>query len=309
MQTTDVTLMIRPVNFSANQQTMESNAFQKPGAESPQEINNGAVVEFDAMVQLLRAEGIMVIVIDDTESPATPDSIFPNNWISFHADGTVVLYPMQAENRRLERRGDILEKLAAGDHFIETRIVDLTPFEADDAFLEGTGSMVLDRDNKIAYACLSPRTNKTVLDKFCSELGYGQVIFHATGSDGTAIYHTNVMMCVGSRFILICLESIQDQQERELVTRQIYQSGKTLISISREQMNQFAGNMLELKNGFGDALLVMSSSAFEATESLHKELSHFCKIIHTPLAVIEKNGGGSARCMIAEIHLPHVSVV
>lgn len=309
MQTTAVTMMIRPVNFRANPETMESNSFQKPG-DSPLEITGSlALKEFDAMVGLLRAENIRVIVIEDTLEPSTPDSIFPNNWVSFHDDGTIVLYPMQAENRRLERRTDILERLKGPEHFYESRILDLTAFELQHLYLEGTGSMVLDRDNKIAYACISPRTNETVLEKFCSSLGYQPVIFRANGSDGVPVYHTNVMMCVGSQFILVCLDSITTEAEKELVIASISRSGKALLTISLDQMNQFAGNMLELKNESGDALLVMSDSAYNALDNRRSKLESFCKILHTPLPVIEKNGGGSARCMIAEIHLPQVLAV
>lgn len=302
MQTTSQTLMIRPVNFTANLQTMESNAFQKPGLESKVEINRLALEEFDNLVTLLRREGVSVIVADDTIEPATPDSIFPNNWVSFHDDGTIVMYPMQAENRRLERRVGLIESVARELGTVGNNYLDLSPYELTGAYLEGTGSMVLDRDLKIAYACLSPRTNETVLEKFCSSLGYTAITFHATGTDKKAIYHTNVMMCVGNRFILICLDSIDNQVERNSVIACIKKSGKALITITLDQMNHFAGNMLELKNKSGEAILVMSDSAFKAIAPLHDELGQYCKIIHTPLDIIEKNGGGSARCMIAEIH-------
>ena len=302
MQTTSQTLMIRPVNFSANVQTMESNAFQKPGLESKAEINRMALEEFDDLVTLLRNAGVSVIVTDDTIEPATPDSIFPNNWVSFHDNGTIVLYPMQAENRRLERRLDVLETVARHLGTLSKNYLDLTQYELTGAYLEGTGSMVLDRDLKIAYACISPRTNETVLEKFCSSLGYTAVTFHATGTDKKAIYHTNVMMCVGSRFILICLDSIDNQGERTNVINSIKKSGKVLLTITLDQMNHFAGNMLELKNKSNEAVLVMSDSAFNAIAALHDELGKYCKIIHTPLDIIENNGGGSARCMIAEIH-------
>lgn len=309
MQTTPYTLMIRPSNFSANLETMNSNAFQKPGHETAAEINTAAQGEFDALVNLLKAAGVQVIVIQDTLTPETPDSIFPNNWVSFHEDGTIVLYPMQAENRRLERRADVIDKLLDAHQFIKNSVLDLSSSELTGSYLEGTGSMVLDRDQKVAYACISPRTNETVLEKFCSVLGYKPIVFHATGADKKAIYHTNVMMCVGSHFILICMDSIDNEEEKTKVLRQIASSGKSLITISLDQMNQFAGNMLELKSISGDPVLVMSSSAFNAIATKRDELGKFCKIIHTPLDIIEKNGGGSARCMIAEIHLPLVSNV
>ncbi len=304
MQSTSNTLMIRPVSFSANTETMKSNAFQKPGDETSAEIKEEARREFDSMVALLRDEGLNVFVEQDTLEPPTPDSIFPNNWVSFHEDGTIVLYPMQAANRRLERRAELLEKMVREGNFEQKRILDLSYFEKEDKFLEGTGSMVLDRENKVVYACLSPRTNETVLNVFCQELGYTAIPFHAFGSDHTPIYHTNVMMCVGSRFILICLESIHSEEEKLRVRDAIAASGKVLISISLKEMNEFSGNMLELHDAKGKPLLVMSSRAFHGIRSKQEELSTYCKIIHTPLDMIEKNGGGSARCMIAEIHLP-----
>lgn len=296
--------MIRPVSFSANPETMESNAFQRPGNETSAQIGDQACREFDALVALLRSEGLNVFVEDDTPVPHTPDSIFPNNWVSFHEDGTTVLYPMLAENRRLERRTELLEKLTREGSFQQKRILDLSYFEKEHKYLEGTGSMVLDRENKIAYACLSPRTNETVLDVFCREMGYTAVCFHAVGSDQTPVYHTNVMMCVGSRFILVCLDSIPLEEEKKKVRESIARGGKTLIPISLDEMNEFAGNMLELQTAEGKALLVMSGRAYAGIGSKEAELSSFCKIIHTPLDMIEKNGGGSARCMIAEIHLP-----
>src|SRR6201996_5440716 len=257
-QTTSTILMIRPVNFGFNEQTAESNAFQNRSAER-QQVQDKALAEFDNLVNVLRENGVEVIVIDDTPEPHTPDSIFPNNWVSFHQDGNVFLYPMMAENRRLERREDIIMQLE--DEFKINHIIDLSRFEHEHKFLEGTGSMVLDRENKIAYACLSPRTDRDVLDIFCEQTGYTAICFDAVDEKGKAIYHTNVMMCIGSRFAVVCMDSVPNPHEKVVLTESIKATGKELITISFEQMNQFAGNMLEVKNKYGETLIVMSKTA------------------------------------------------
>lgn len=301
-QSTSHILMIRPVNFGFNEETAGSNAFQSPGA-AEHNIQHEALKEFTGLAGVLVANGVDVTIIDDTKEPYTPDSIFPNNWVSFHEDGTVFLYPMQAENRRLERREDIINDLE--DNFTVKHVIDLSRFEREHKFLEGTGSMVLDRENKIAYACLSPRTNKDVLYAFCGESGYKPVVFSASDANGTDIYHTNVLMCVGSKFVVICLESIKDTVERQHVENAINGTGKELIEISLQQMGHFAGNMLELTNKENEPLLVMSKSAYGSL--LHEQkvrLERHCKILFADLHTIESNGGGSARCMIAEVHLP-----
>ncbi|MES1219627.1 MAG: arginine deiminase-related protein, partial [Bacteroidota bacterium] len=259
--------------------------------------------EFNRFVSILRNNGVNVTVVDDTPDPYTPDSIFPNNWISFHADGTVIYYPMYAPNRRLERKQHVIDTIR--NSFEIKSQVDLSKYESKNIFLEGTGSMVLDRDNKIAYACLSPRTDKKVLEDFCKQTGYRAVSFRATDSKGQEIYHTNVMMCVADRYIVICLDSIADKTERENVTAAIKNTWKEIIDISLDQMNHFAGNMLQVENKKGEKLLVMSSQAFESlTNEQVKTLSGFNKIVHSSLTTIETNGGGSARCMMAEVHLP-----
>jgi hypothetical protein len=301
-QTTSTVLMIRPVKFGFNEQTAESNAFQNRSTDQ-QRVHEQALQQFDDMVKLLRENGVEVIVVDDTLDPHTPDSIFPNNWISFHGDGNIVLYPMQAENRRLERREDILAMLE--DHFKVNRTIDLSRFETEDKYLEGTGSMVLDRENKIAYACLSPRTNLDVLNVFCEQEGYRPIVFSAFDKDGKAIYHTNVLMCVGGQFVVICLESIPDENEKSKIVDTINRSNKEIIPITFEQMNHFAGNMLELKNKSGEALLIMSKSAFSSLNTEQRtKLEKYCRLLYSDIATIEANGGGSARCMIAEVHLP-----
>ena len=296
--------MIRPVNFGFNEQTAGSNAFQNRNAEH-QLVQDKALTEFDAMVAKLRDNGVEVIVIQDTAEPHTPDSIFPNNWVSFHRDGTVFLYPMMAENRRLERREDII--IGLENEFKINHVIDLSRFESENKFLEGTGSMVLDRENKLSYACLSPRTDKDVLDLFCLESGYKPVLFHAVDQSGMDIYHTNVLMCVGSNFVVICLESIKDTAEKLTVIDTIAASQKELIDISFEQMNHFAGNMLEVQNLHGEKLIVMSKSAWDSLNQQQREkLSSFCKPVYSDISTIESNGGGSARCMMAEMHLPRV---
>lgn len=302
MQSTSNLLMIRPVSFGFNEQTAQSNAFQTRSADQ-QQAQAKAVAEFDRMVQTLRDNDVNVTVIDDTARPHTPDSIFPNNWVSFHDDGEVFLYPMQAENRRLERREDIIRELEYT--FTVKHIIDLSRFERENKFLEGTGSMVLDRDNKIAYACLSPRTDENVLATFCKHTGYKTVSFQAVDQNGLAVYHTNVLMCVGTNFAVICLASIPDSSEKAEVIKSLTTTGKYIIDISFDQMNHFAGNMLEVKNNNGDTLIVMSQSAYHSLTYEQKAvLSNFGKLVYADINTIETNGGGSARCMIAEVHLP-----
>ncbi|MCC8426259.1 citrulline utilization hydrolase CtlX [Mucilaginibacter sp. UR6-11] len=302
MQATSNLLMIRPVAFGFNEQTAGSNAFQIRDTDQ-QQVQTKAAAEFDGLVNILKDNKVNVIVIDDTAQPHTPDAIFPNNWVSFHDNGDVFLYPMQAENRRLERREDIITQLE--DNFRLRHVTDLSHFEQENRFLEGTGSMVLDRESKIAYACLSPRTNEKVLAAFCGQSGYTMLTFHAVDENGLAIYHTNVMMAMGSNFAVICLDSIQNSAEKELVIKSLKSTGKEIISISFDQMSHFAGNMLEVKNTRGDTLIVMSLSAYQSLTYQQKAvLSAFGKLVYADIGTIETNGGGSARCMIAEVHLP-----
>jgi hypothetical protein len=298
MQTTSQILMIRPVDFKFNAQTAVNNKFQQASAQS--DVQTQALKEFDGFVSLLRNNGVEVTVIDDTLQPETPDSIFPNNWVSFHSGGQVFLYPMFSENRRLERREDILATLDR-DYQINN-ITDLSGYEAERIYLEGTGSMVLDRDHKIAYACLSLRTDKKVLEDFCAQSGYTAVTFDAADASGFPIYHTNVMMCIGNRFAVVCLESVSNADEKTKLVQSL--SGKEIIEISLDQMNHFAGNMLQVQNKNGDPLLVMSEQAYLSLEPEQiTALEQYSRLIYAPLYTIEKNGGGSARCMLAEIHL------
>jgi hypothetical protein len=301
MQTTSHILMIRPVKFGFNAETAVNNAFQVKNDEA--DVQDKAVKEFDAFVKLLRENGVDVTVVEDTVEPHTPDSIFPNNWISFHDDSTVLLYPMYAENRRKERKQHVIDKVS--EEFSIDRTIDLSLYEKENIFLEGTGSMVLDRDNKVAYACLSPRTSEKVLQDFCEQTGYIPVLFHAVDGNGQPIYHTNVMMCVADKYVVICFDSIQDDEEKIKVINAILQTGKEIIDISIDQMNHFAGNMLQVENGQREKLLVMSTQAYQSlTDKERQKLGSFNRILHSSLETIEANGGGSARCMMAEVHLP-----
>lgn len=301
MQSTTSVLMIRPVDFRFNAETAANNKFQQLSDDT--KVHENALAEFDYFVDLLRKNGVSVIVIDDTLSPATPDSIFPNNWISFHEDGSIFLYPMFSQNRRSERRMDVIDALRTD--FEVSHIGDLSFFEQQNLYLEGTGSMVLDREHKLAYACLSERTNAEVLDNFSMLTGYIPVTFSAVDQQGYPIYHTNVMMCIGDAFAVVCLESIPDALEREDLRHHFLNTHKELIEISMEQMNQFAGNMLQLRSTDTEPILVMSEQAYKSLNQQQiNSLSSHCKILHAPLYTIEKNGGGSARCMLAEIHLP-----
>lgn len=301
MQTTSHLLMIRPVNFGFNAETAVNNAFQSAGAgEQAQE---KALAEFDIFVDELEKNGIDVTVVNDTRRPYTPDSIFPNNWISFHENGTVCLFPMYASNRRLERKPAILE--AISEKFRITRTIDFSHYEGEQVYLEGTGSMVLDREKMIAYACMSPRTHSKALSDFCEKMSYQPEAFESVDAKGQSIYHTNVMMCVADKFIVICLDSLPREKEKEKLITTLKNSTKKIISISFDQMNHFAGNMLQVNNRKGEKLLIMSTQAYESLTAGQLELlGSFNKIIHSSLMTIETNGGGSARCMMAEVFLP-----
>ena len=366
MQTTDKVLMIRPVRFSYNSQTAVNNAFQESGI--PEELSQRqALKEFDAYVEMLRNEGIEVMVVEDTATPHTPDSIFPNNWLSLHsaeeladagstlpgsaALGTAapsiahpgsaapcsrvaVLYPMFAENRRAERRQDIIEALTGADapsctgdalapscvaaadspdctgaadapSCASAALLDLTSYEKSNLFLEGTGSLILDRNEHLAYACQSPRTCEEVLEEWSSKMGYDYFLFHAEDMNGNPIYHTNVMMSVGEQLAVVCLDAITDIEERMSLIELLEESDKEIVEISLEQMNEFAGNMLQLhtvKEGELKYIMVMSARAKDSLDQDQIEaIEKYCKIVAPDLEFIERNGGGSARCMLAEI--------
>jgi hypothetical protein len=301
MQTTSHLLMIKPVAFDFNIQTAVNNAFQQQG--SNKNAQQKAEQEFDGFVQQLTAAGVDVTVVKDTPVPHTPDSIFPNNWISFHQDGTMVLYPMYAINRRAERKQHVVDTIRT--KFKINTTINLSVHESNNLFLEGTGSMVLDRENKIAYACLSPRTNKKILEEWCRQMNYTPCSFYSVDENGGEIYHTNVMMCVADEYVVICLNSISDANEKQYLVDTIIKSGKQIIEITYPQMNHFAGNMLQLQNARGEKILVMSSQAYTSlTLDQVKKLGSFNRILHSDLTTIETNGGGSARCMMAEVFLP-----
>jgi hypothetical protein len=307
-QTTNSILMIRPVAFRMNEQTAVNNYYQKVLDHLlPATVNAKAQEEFDAFVKKLQAVGVNVIVVDDTVNPDTPDSIFPNNWISFHETGDVVLYPMFAENRRGERREDVLDILE-DNGFVINEIMDYTSAEEDGFYLEGTGSIVLDRENGKAYCALSPRADEELFIEFCEDFEYSPVIFEAFQSvngERKLIYHTNVMMCIGDTFAVICADCIDDKKERKMVLDSLRGDDKEIILITEAQVNNFAGNMLEVLGADDRRYLVMSSSAHQSlTKKQIAQLEEHVTIVSSSLDTIEACGGGSARCMMAEIFLP-----
>jgi hypothetical protein len=307
-QTASAVLMIRPVRFESNPHTAASNKFQGKNLTSPEQQQIDAAAEFDGLKAALESNGIQVIEVHDTEEPHTPDAIFPNNWISFHADGTVVLYPMEAPNRRTERRADIIDKLSAEYGFQVREILDLSTHEAEGRYLEGTGSLVLDRVNRIAYACLSSRTHLDALGDFAQRMNYKVVAFDAVDRDGTPIYHTNVLMNVGETLAVICEEAIPRQDQRAAVEKNLRDTGHEVISLSFDQMESFAGNMLELRSASGGRVIAMSEQARQSlNESQVARISANAKIVSAPIDQIESSAGGSVRCMLAEVHLPRIN--
>jgi hypothetical protein len=299
--------MIKPVGFRYNAQTAVNNYYQQVLDDlSSEQTQTKALLEFNNFVKKLEGAGVNVMVIEDTKEPDTPDSIFPNNWVSFHADGTIGLYPMCAKNRRDERREDIFDSLVDEYGFKIKEIKDFTGFEEHDKYLEGTGGMVLDREHRICYAAISIRTDEIAVMQFCEELGYRSVCFTANqdvNGKRMPIYHTNVMMCVADKFVVICLDTIDDKDEREHIVQTLTETGKEIIEITQAQKHRFAGNMLQV---MGDKpYLVMSNSAFSSLTDEQKEsIEKYCPIIHSSLDTIEVCGGGSARCMMAEVFLP-----
>ena len=305
MQTASTVLMVEPIAFGYNAQTAENNYFQVEQKDA--DIQTKALEEFNNFADKLKSKGINVISVKDTLEPHSPDSIFPNNWVSFHNDGKVVLYPMFAPNRRVERRADILEILK-DNGFEITEIEDLSHFENQQKFLEGTGSMIFDHDHNIAYGSVSLRLDEELFRQFCQKFGFRPVVFHSyqnAGDQRLPIYHTNVMMCVADKFVVICLDCIDDELEREKVQEVIKSTQKEIIEISEDQMQQFAGNMLQVQNEAGEKFLVMSESAYRSlTAQQISAIEKYCEIIYSDLNTIETNGGGSARCMLAEVFLP-----
>ncbi|HNV81733.1 MAG: arginine deiminase-related protein [Tenuifilaceae bacterium] len=306
MQTTNSVFLVRPANFGFNVETAVSNVFQNKMSEKEEVIQSKVLKEFDVFTSTLRSKGVNVFVFDDTPTPVKPDAIFPNNWISLHSNGKVILYPMCTPNRRIERRQDIIDSLAKKFNIAE--VIDLSGSEADNKFMEGTGSIVFDHTNRIAYACLSPRTDKDVFLKVCSILQYKPVYFYSRDKSGKEIYHTNVVMCIGKGFAVICLESITDKKERENVVEMLTGTGNQIIDISFEQMVSFAGNMLAIRSNDGKELLVMSQTSYDSlTKNQRETLEKYCELVPLSINTIETIGGGSARCMIAEIFLQPIN--
>lgn len=294
-------LMVRPSSFGFNPQTAGTNAFQINQSASAAEVSQKALEEFDQMVDILRANDVEVVVVQDSPDPLKPDAIFPNNWISFHADGSVVLYPMMAENRRLERTIPVLDRIKSGFQLGE--IVDLTTFEKKNQFLEGTGSVVFDYPNKIAYASRSARTNEAILNELCKKMGFRPVVFDAVDEAGQAIYHTNVLMCVGTRFAVICLDAIRKDEDQEFLLQSFSETHHQVISISYAQLQSFAGNMIEVLTKSGEPVVLLSEKAFQSLiPGQINALTKFVELIPVPIPTIEQYGGGSVRCMVAGIY-------
>lgn len=303
-QVTSQLLMVRPANFSSNKETIETNKFQNDiTPDSKNNIQAQALSEFDKMVKLLRDHEISVIDIDDIKELENTDAVFPNNWVSFHQDNTVVLYPMMARSRRTEKRYDILEYLTKYQSFKIDRVIDMSYLEEENLFLEGTGSMIFDRVNKTVFACKSSRTSLEALEIFCRDMGYNPIVFEAI-IDDYPIYHTNVMMSLGKKTAFLCSESIKDEADNHLIKNYFKDLEKNIIEISPQQMNNFAGNVIEVENTKGVSHIIMSEKAYQALD--HKQLDSInsvSNIIAIPLETIERYGGGSARCMVAEIFL------
>jgi hypothetical protein len=301
-------LMIRPTRFQSNPQTADSNAFQTAPDASPAEQQRSALTEFESLVSVLRGAGIEVHVFDDTLEPHTPDSVFPNNWVSFHADGTVVLYPMEAENRRGERRLDVIERLDAELGFQVRQVVDLSHHEDTGHFLEGTGSMVLDRVNRVAYACLSSRTHLDVLGDFAQRMDYDVVAFEALDRHGVPIYHTNVLMAIGEKLAVICDAAIARDDQRAAVLERLESTGHELVSLDFDQLESFAGNMLELRAADGVPVMAMSQRAWDSLSAEQQaKMGANGRVVTAAIDDIEDSAGGSVRCMLAEIHLPRAT--
>jgi len=307
-QLANTVLMVRPARFESNPETASSNRFQGKTTASAEEQQHSALLQFEKLASVLKASGIRVIVVDDTLEPHTPDSIFPNNWVSFHGDGRIVLYPMEAENRRTERRMDVIERLDTELGFQVSEIVDLSGHEGAGRFLEGTGSMVLDRVNRVAYACLSSRTHLDVLGDFAQRMNYDVVAFDAVDRDGVPIYHTNVLMNVGEEIAVICDVSITRDEQRQAVLERLESTGHAVIRLDFDQLDAFAGNMLEVRGSDGARIIAMSQQAFDSLrDDQVKSLELNGRIVTAAIDDIESAAGGSVRCMLAEVHLPRAS--
>ena len=305
IQLPSAVVMVRPAGFGFNPETAATNGFQRENTElSQREIRLRARREFDLMAYRLTAAGVDVCVVEDTEEPVTPDAVFPNNWISFHDDGTAVLYPMASRSRRLERRRDIIDRLTASGYRV-SRVIDLSHHETEGRYLEGTGSIVFDHVNRYAYANLSLRTNAAVLTELCHQIGYSSITFRAVDGRGQAMYHTNVMMSIGDRFAVVCSESIPAPVERKLVIESLAASGREIVDIDFSQLDHFAGNVLQVRTRSGGSVVAMSTQACLAfTPKQRAVMEKYGKIVESPIPLIEGIEGGSARCMLAGVHLP-----
>ena len=304
MQTTNALLLIRPRHFARNSQTVEDNSFQQPAAsEHYSAINRQAVTEFDRFVDLLRGVGLDVHVLEDTDTPVKPDAVFPNNWFSTHADGTLITYPVYWPQRRLERRTDVVDYLRR--HFQVSRHIDLSAWEGEGLFLESTGSILLDRERRVAYACLSQRCSLEAVHRWCAATDFQPITFHGTDARGERIYHTNVMMAIGTHDVLVCLDAVRDPTEKAKLTESIALSGRRIVGLSLEQVDRFAGNALEVRSPEGP-VWVMSTAAFNALDPAQRDAlvePAGMRILHADLSTIERYGGGSARCMLGELFL------
>ncbi|TKK69868.1 amidinotransferase [Ilyomonas limi] len=301
-QTATTLLMIRPASFGFNAETAASNVFQGSVPMSEHQVQVKAVEEFDRFTNTLKVHGIDVLVIEDTPYPVKPDAVFPNNWFCTLQDGTVATFPMHTANRRIEVRNDLIQTLK--DNYIVTNTEDWTTYDADNLFLEGTGSMIIDHENKIIYACLSPRTNKTLLEQFAQAHGYTAVSFHAMDEKGIEVYHTNVMMHIGVDYTVICLDTIKDETERKQVVDSLNKTGHKIINISMEQVHHYAGNMLQVKSNDGVLYTILSQQAYNSLDGQQKQqLQEHTNLLPVNIDTIETVGGGSVRCMMAEIFL------
>jgi hypothetical protein len=296
--------MVRPARFGSNPQTAATNAFQRSAPGGERDLQIKVLQEFDALANTLQRAGVEVLIAPDSEEPPKPDAIFPNNWVSFHHDGTVALYPMLAANRRWERRDEILEQVVRTGGFHVSRTVDLTHRETEEKYLEGTGSVVLDRANRVAYACSSPRTDLDVLGEFAQQLDYDLMTFDAVDASGAAVYHTNVLMAIGTGFAVVCAESIENTAHRAAVLGKLRATDHEIIEISLAQMAHFAGNVLEL-TARGAKLVALSTTALESLQGAQRRmLEAHGSLLSVPIPTVERCGGGGVRCMLAEIHLP-----
>jgi hypothetical protein len=295
-------LMIRPAHFGFNPETASSNAFQQDSGEEVSEIQKRVLDEFDKVISQLKENDIEVLVVPDTKEPIKPDAVFPNNWISTSEEGVIITYPMMAPSRRLERRSDIIDLLK--DKFNVRNLIDITNFENQEKFLEGTGSIIYDHTNKLAYACRSPRTDETLLIQLCKQIGYESVVFNAIDENGKPIYHTNVMMWLGEKMAGVCLDSIKSEHEQETVLGKLSDSNHKVIAISYQQMKALAGNMFEVKNRKGEPFLLMSQTAYESLlPGQLNEITKYAEPLIVSIDTIEQYGGGGIRCMVAGIYL------